>query len=169
MVTNFYSFWIGQLLFIYLSEMILSLEKTFKSLLSFKKKYSCNDFLLNLSFSCSAGFREMFCIREILLRPLKVEPKYSLNRCLSHTVHHWSTILRFLPTILFLQQFWRKISERTKKASVDTVCTNREQFLEDVLHWIVDRVQVGVQRRFIENRKCKCPVKRRFWPYFTTT
>ena len=61
-----------------------------------------------------------------------------------------------------------KNSERTKKASVDTVCTNREQFLEDVLHWIVDRVQVGVQRQFIENRKCKCPVKRRFWPSFET-
>ena len=31
-------------------------------------------------------------------------PKYSLNRWLSHKVHHWATILRFLPTIWFLQK-----------------------------------------------------------------
>ena len=30
-------------------------------------------------------------------------PKYSLNRWLSHKVHQWATILRFLPTIWFLQ------------------------------------------------------------------
>ena len=29
-------------------------------------------------------------------------PKYSLNRWLSHKVHHWATILRLLPTIWFL-------------------------------------------------------------------
>ena len=32
-------------------------------------------------------------------------PKYSLNRWLSHKVHHWATILRFL-SIWFLQYIW---------------------------------------------------------------
>ena len=35
--------------------------------------------------------------------------KYSLNRWLSHKVHNWATILRFLPTIWFLEfrNTWR--------------------------------------------------------------
>ena len=30
-------------------------------------------------------------------------PKYSLSRWFSHKVHHWASILRFLPNILFVQ------------------------------------------------------------------
>ena len=44
----------------------------------------------------------------VIFRPLTTEgwnkPKYSLNRWLSHKVHHWATILRFLPTIWCLQR-----------------------------------------------------------------
>ena len=56
-------------------------------------------------------------------------PKYSLNRWLLHKVHQWATILRFQPTIWFLQfdiisiksqHWWNPRSNKHRKFGRDT-------------------------------------------------